>query len=196
LGKTTLAAGLATVLAKQFDTLLIDTDPQLSFQVWMQLVPEKHQPPFRWTADRPNLDLRKLEKTVEQLVVDTGPGHAKLTARAVAAADVCLIPFSGGLDVPHVIGHAQVVAGTPAFYVRSKVPQGENTQAAKAAAAIERITGLKVLDNSVPEWKRIRNLVSTGRSIPKSGPTYDIFESILLEVNDRLAAGEGHPNAK
>jgi chromosome partitioning protein len=106
-GKTTTAVYLAAVAAAGRKAVtLVDSDPQASAADWLE------------TSDDENLaGIGLVEAPTERLVskalgsvngdgvaiVDTPPGHERLLAKALEAADVVLVPTRvGGVEVPRV----------------------------------------------------------------------------------------------
>ena len=96
-GKTTLATNLSWALAQDVRTvLLLDADPQASSQNWAA---GPAQAPITLTVQADgNQDLMRLARSAaaehEWLIIDGPPGITRISADAVRAADVVLIPVS------------------------------------------------------------------------------------------------------
>lgn len=106
-GKTTTAVYLSALSTanKRWSTL-VDADPQASAADWLD---DTDDPNFERVdlAEAPTE--RLLNKTLDKLdpddtaVVDTPPGHERLLAKALARADVVVIPTRvGGVETPRV----------------------------------------------------------------------------------------------
>jgi chromosome partitioning protein len=92
-GKTTLATHIARGLQIEGErVLLVDADPQGSARDWHASDEENPVPTVG--IDRPTLhrDLPSLSKGYDWVVIDGAPQIAALSASAVKAADVVLIP--------------------------------------------------------------------------------------------------------
>jgi chromosome partitioning protein len=90
-GKTTVAVNLADVIGERVPTVLIDTDPQGSASAWLGGKAEHLR-----VENIP--EVGALERVLSQewdglVVVDGRPGDPKLTATAIKAADLTLLPL-------------------------------------------------------------------------------------------------------
>lgn len=90
-GKTTVAVNLADVIGERVPVVLIDTDPQGSASAWLG-GKAKHLRVENIT------EVAALERVLGQkwdglAVVDGRPGDPKLTAAAIKAADLTLLPL-------------------------------------------------------------------------------------------------------
>ena len=93
-GKTTLSTNLASAFAENDSVLLLDADPQGSAQDWAanqteptpNLVVKEAQP------NRLTEDARRSVRNYDWVIIDGPPGISKISADAVRAADLVLIP--------------------------------------------------------------------------------------------------------
>ncbi len=96
-GKTTLVAQLATALAETgMRVVLVDTDPQATLTAWMDLRRKRQAPReigFSAIAGwRVEMELARLARDADMLLVDTPP-HAESELRgAIRAAEFVLVP--------------------------------------------------------------------------------------------------------
>lgn len=97
-GKTTLAVQLATAMrAKGQSVAVVDIDPQASLTAWMRI--REHEarsaPEIRFSMVggwRLGVELDRLRREVDRIVVDSPP-HAESDAKgAIKAADLVLVP--------------------------------------------------------------------------------------------------------
>ena len=125
-GKTTLAAALSVAAADRPDARvgLVDLDPQGSLTRWwnaralpapllLRLAPER--------LARARVALRDVP--LDLLVLDCPPGFSPILERAVAAADLVLVPTGPGeLDLAAVASTAAMAerAGTPFRFVLNR----------------------------------------------------------------------------
>jgi chromosome partitioning protein len=142
-GKTTVAVSLAEAAAKRHGTaLLVDADPQGSAMTWAELADEIGEPLLSATVALPTRDLaRRLEAIgagrYALVVVDTPPGDARITASALAVADLVLIPARPtAADMSRLWPTLEAVAaaGKAAAVVLSQVRVGTRGLAAAAQA--------------------------------------------------------------
>ena len=105
-GKTTLVIQLATAfLAAGRDVAVVDIDPQASLTAWMRVREHRREPAPALRLSmiggwRLGVELDRLKREVDLVLVDTPP-HAETEAKAaVRAADLVLIPVQPSpLDV-------------------------------------------------------------------------------------------------
>lgn len=93
-GKTTLAVNLASMLAAEGKTLLIDADHQASSMVYAALRPED-VPEFQAvqiTNGTVHKAVKKFSKDYTNIVIDVGGGDTDAFRSAIYAADILLIP--------------------------------------------------------------------------------------------------------
>ena len=93
-GKTTLATNLACALADKGQVLLLDADPQASAQDWYD---SRGQPlanlQVKAVEDRALIQqVRGLRGEYHWVIIDGPPGINRISAEAVRAADLVLIP--------------------------------------------------------------------------------------------------------
>lgn len=97
-GKTTLSVSVAEAAAERYGrALLVDADAQGSTMAWAELAEEAGTPLMSAAVALPTRDLaRRLDAIgadrYEVVVIDSPPGDARVTAAALAVADVVLVP--------------------------------------------------------------------------------------------------------
>lgn len=92
-GKTTIATNVTHALHLQgHKVMLIDSDPQGSARTWSAECTDEIFPVIG--LDRENLprELKKISKGYDWIVIDGAPQLTKMSAAAVAASDVVIIP--------------------------------------------------------------------------------------------------------
>ena len=128
-GKTTLSINLSSAFAEIYPTLLLDADPQGSALDWAD---------SRTTTRLMNLDalgvepshllrdIRRLAPNYGWIIIDGPPGIGRISADAVRAADIVLIPskpspfdvWASADIVEAVKARQETTGGTPkAFFV-------------------------------------------------------------------------------
>ena len=93
-GKTTLSINLASAFAEVHPTLLVDADPQGSALDWAdsRATPQMNLDACGVEPSRLLRDVRNLAPRYTWIVIDGPPGIGRVSADAVRAADVVLIP--------------------------------------------------------------------------------------------------------
>lgn len=142
-GKTTVAVSLAEAAAQRHGTaMLVDADPQGSAMTWAELAEEVGEPLLCAAVALPTRDLaRRLEaigaSRYAMVVVDTPPGDARITAAALAVADIVLVPArptSADMSRLWPTLEAAAAGSKPAIVVLSQVRAGTRGLAAAAEA--------------------------------------------------------------
>lgn len=135
-GKTTLATNLAGCLHKRgYAVLLVDSDPQGTARDWGHARPEGVDLPSVIGIDRPTLekDIPAVASPFDFIVLDGAAKLERMTASAVKAADMVLIPVKhSGFDlwaveslVESILTRQQLTGGKPlAAFVVSSQSQG------------------------------------------------------------------------
>lgn len=93
-GKTTLSINLASAFAELYPTLLLDSDPQGSALDWAD---SRSSPQMNlFASELPSGDLtrevRGLARSYDWIIIDGPPGIGRVSAEAVRAANIVLIP--------------------------------------------------------------------------------------------------------
>jgi chromosome partitioning protein len=92
-GKTTIATNLAHALKQDnYTVLLIDSDPQGSARDWNEASGGNIIPVVGLDRETLAKDLQAISQGYDWIVIDGAPQIAKLSAAAVKAADLVLIP--------------------------------------------------------------------------------------------------------
>ncbi len=92
-GKTTIATNLAHALKRDGDkVLLVDADPQGSARDWNEANEGNIVPVVGLDRETLAKDLQAISQGYDWIVIDGAPQIAKLSAAAVKAADIVLIP--------------------------------------------------------------------------------------------------------
>ncbi|MCC5661736.1 AAA family ATPase [Nostoc sp. XA010] len=92
-GKTTIATNLAHALKRDnYTVLLIDSDPQGSARDWNEASSGNIIPVVGLDRETLAKDLQAISQGYDWIVIDGAPQIAKLSAAAVKAADLVLIP--------------------------------------------------------------------------------------------------------
>jgi chromosome partitioning protein len=147
-GKTTIATNLArSFQLRGFETIVVDTDPQGSARDWAA-TQDDVQVPMTVGVDRPVLDseIPRLEGRFDVAVIDGAAKVERISASAVKASDLVLIPVQpSAMDIwtagelVDLVKTRQEVAGSPeAAFVISRAITGTNL-AGSADVALEKL---------------------------------------------------------
>ena len=125
-GKTTLSINLASAFAELYPTLLLDADPQGSALDWAE---SRTEPQMNLAAqDLPAgsvlQDVRVQASDYDWVIIDGPPGISRISADAVRAADIVLIPckpspfdvWAAADIVDAVKARQKTTRGTPKAY--------------------------------------------------------------------------------
>lgn len=92
-GKTTISTNLAYAFTlMKFKTLLVDGDPQGSARDWHEANNAMLVPTIGLDRETLPMDLKSVDSGYEIIIIDGAPQIAKLSAAAIKAADLVLIP--------------------------------------------------------------------------------------------------------
>ena len=127
-GKTTLSINLSSAFAEIYPTLLLDADPQGSALDWAdsRTAPQMNLDALGVEQASLLRDIRRLAPNYGWIIIDGPPGIGRISADAVRAADIVLIPskpspfdvWASSDIVEAVQARQQATGGTPkAFFV-------------------------------------------------------------------------------
>lgn len=175
-GKSTLAATLATTLAREGARVaLLDTDPQQSLARWHQerqgraeAAPLAFEAPSGWRVPA-TLDRMKAESEV--LILDTPP-HADTDARiAMRAADLVLVPLQPSpADLWAMQGTLDLAAaeGRRALLVLNRVPSSGRLR--DEIIAQIRARGLPLLEPALGNRTAFASAFAQGLGVAEAAP--------------------------
>jgi chromosome partitioning protein len=123
-GKTTIATNLAHALLLDYKVLLVDSDPQGSLRDWNESNGGELIPVIGLDRETLPKDLKAVSKGYDFIVIDGAPQIAKMSAAAVKASDLILIPvqpspydvWACGDLVDIVTARQEVTDGKPLAY--------------------------------------------------------------------------------
>jgi chromosome partitioning protein len=171
-GKTTLAVNLAAVAAREFVTLVLDTDPQATASRWSQW--RGGGEPEVVDCGAPSLLAGKLEKSAElgaELVLIDTPPHADAMARQAARlADLILIPCRPrAFDLAAMEATSDLVRSSrkPAFVVFNAGPPHAPLVYRDAAEVIAGMFDLLIAPVFLSERAAFHHATASGRSAPE-----------------------------
>lgn len=154
-GKTVTAVHLATGLAKQGRTLLVDADPQGSALSWSEEA-----------ADLPcsvvSLPVRDLPRRLPPLlqgvahaVIDTPPGDRAIVRGAIAASDVAVVPMPTSImdldrlrPTLELIDEVEALTPVRVFVLLTRVRTA--TKSGRVTREVLEELGVSLLDAQVP----------------------------------------------
>jgi chromosome partitioning protein len=168
-GKTTLAVHLASAAARDFVTLIVDTDPQATASRWGEW--RNGADPEIIDCGAPTLLAGKLTKAAElgaELAVIDTPPHADAMARQAARlADLILVPCRPkAFDLAAIETTAELVKASqkPAFVVLMAGPPRAPLIYKEAAEVIEGSFGLQLAPVMLPERAAFHHSTAQGRT--------------------------------
>lgn len=199
-GKTTLATNLAHALSLHGDrVLLADADPQGSSRDWSEANPERLIPVIGLDRETLPKDLPAISHGYDWIVIDGAPQIAKLSAAAVKAAHLVLIPVQPSpydiwacADLVDIIQARQTICdGQPlAAFVISRVIK--NTKLGREVLDALSDYNLPVLNATTSQRVAYPTTASEGLTVfqdPKSKAAADEITAIKLEIMEVLRHG-------
>ena len=173
-GKTTLSTNLAFALATGQQVVLLDADPQGSAQDWYDSRPQPLDGlEVRGVEERHLLqEARRLGQDYPWVIIDGPPGITRVSAEAVRAADLVLIPvkpspfdlWAASDIVDAVMARRQVAGGAPraAFVITMSRPRTRLGRQVDQALAEYR---LAILDARTTERVAYPQAAIEGKSV-------------------------------
>ncbi len=195
-GKTTIAVNLAHALhLAGGKVLLVDSDPQGSARDWNEANEGEILPVVGLDRETLPKDLQAIKDGYDWVIIDGAPQIARLSAAAVKAADLVLIPCQpspydvwAAADLVDIIKARQdVTAGKPkAAFVVSRRIQG--TKLGREVEDALHGYDLPVLKSSTSQRVAYPTTASEGQTIfiEPGGPAVKEIESIMNELQELL----------
>lgn len=176
-GKSTLAIHLSTLAESGGRTLLVDTDPQASVDVWMK---RRESDTLGFAAislaDMAPVLRAAAESDVRWALVDTPPIADQTVADAMAGVDLVLIPVRPSLlDVASVVETVRMAQdlGTAYGCVLTMCPPRRGYAVADAVREVRDILvslGAPVFRTEISHRIGYQNAVNSGESVTEFGP--------------------------
>ncbi len=195
-GKTTIATNLAHgLIVKGYAVLLVDGDPQGSARDWHEANNAMLLPCIGLDRETLSADLKAVWRGYDIVVIDGAPQIAKLSAAAIKASDVVLIPVQPSpydiwatADLVDLIKQRQQVSdGKPdAAFVLSRIIK--NTNLSKDVVEALQDYDLPVLASRTSQYVAYAQSAAMGESIFSynlSGLAALEFRAILDEIISR-----------
>ena len=187
-GKTTTAVYLAHGLAAEGSTLLVDADPQGSSLSWSESAVELPFPTISLPTNHLHRQLESVAAAYEHVVIDTPPGHPGITASAMRAVDLVIIPVQPAiLDLDRIEATLELATDAQALndelrirLLLTRVRQGTKSQ--RDIREILAEDGLTVMETEIPQREAIG--LAGGTVVIR----LDAYEPLLDEIkNERVA---------
>ena len=184
-GKTTLSINLASALAEVNPTLLMDADPQGSALDWAdsRATPQMNLDACGVEPSWLLRDVRRLAPRYGWIIIDGPPGIGRVSADAVRAADIVLIPtkpspfdvWAASDIVEAVKARQETTGGTPKGFFVITMARPRTRLVGQVNAALSEY-GLPVLESRTTERVVYPMTAIEGKSV--------------LGSRDRAAQGE------
>ncbi len=205
-GKSTLAIHLSTLAQNGGRTLLVDTDPQASIDVWMK---RRESDTMGFAAvplgDLPSVLRAATDSDVRWALVDTPPIADDTVADAMTGVDFVLIPVRPSLlDVASVVETVRMAQGRDIAYgcVLTMCPPRRGFAVADAVREVRSILvdiGAPVFRTEITHRVGYQNAVNSGESVTEFGPRSIAAREIaalwaeILEDFEKRDAAAGPP---
>ena len=194
-GKTTLATNLADALHRDGQSVvLVDADPQGSARDWNDARVSSGFPVVETTLQNLERDVKELGRSYDWVIIDGPPQVARITAAAVRASDMVLIPVQPSpFDVWSSIDPVDIVAarqeafdGSPkaAFVISRAIT---NTKLSGEVEAALRAYGLPVLSSRTTQRVAYPTTAAQGNTVyadpdSKAAQEIDAIRSEIVEI--------------
>ena len=184
-GKTTTAVHLASELATQGRTLLIDADPQGTATQWALRIEEPR--PFDFLTDVAAYLSKRINDIAtgyEHVVIDTPPEYEDLVREAVLSVGTVIVPVAPShVDINRVHPTIELIAAleplnTPAVDILLTRVRARTNTGRASRLALEQL-GFPVLDTEIP----LREAYVTCFGTVPTGTEH--YGTVLLELVGR-----------
>jgi chromosome partitioning protein len=195
-GKTTVSIHLAHAFAlRGFKVLLVDSDPQGSTRDW--IAARNQEAPFSVIGlDRPviHLELPKLSKGYDHVLIDGAPRVSDLTRSAILAADLVLIPIQpspldiwAAHEVVELIQEAKIYKPIleATFLVNRKIV---NTAIAREVSEVLQGYPFPVLKATVSQRVAFAESLNIGSTVLETAPNGSAAAEIVAIADELLAS--------
>ncbi len=201
-GKTTLASAMAVAATREGEQVAVaDLDPQASLEAWHSLRGASDILLFR-LSEPDDLDaIREAadERGIGFVILDCPPTASDLAERAVALADLVILPVKvSPLDMLSIDATIELARkhGKLVLAVINETPDEAKQHVAEARHALE-AEGVKVATTSVSSRFTIREAMKIGRSAQEIKTARDKSASELrrlwIEIAEQLKALDAKP---
>lgn len=202
-GKTNIAINLAVKFSlMKEDTLLLDTDPQRSTEIFVKIRTENEREMLFSTISRygSGLDkeIRRLESKYDVVVVDTGGRDSQEMRQAMLVSDIVIIPaVPSDLDIavlnkminlfnmtktynPNAIALIVISKASPNPFLQSKVKD------LKEYILEKQLEDIYLLDSILYEREAYRNSITEGQGVveycKETDNAYRDFNEFVNEI--------------
>lgn len=195
-GKTTVSIHLAHAFAlKGLKVLLVDSDPQGSTRDW--IAARNQEAPFSVIGlDRPviHIELPKLSKGYDYVLIDGAPRVSDLTRSAILASDLVLVPIQpspldiwAAHEVVELIQEAKIYKSAleAAFLVNRKIM---NTAIAREVSEVLQNYPFPVLKAAMSQRVAFAESLNTGSTVLETAPNGLAAAEILAIAAELLAS--------
>lgn len=201
-GKTTLASAMAVAATRKGEQVAVaDLDPQSSLEAWHSLRSESDILLFR-LSEPDDLDAIReaaAEHDIGLVILDCPPTVSDLAERAVALADLVILPVKvSPLDMLSIDATIELSRrhGKPVLAVINETPDEAKQHVNEAREALE-AEGVTVARTSVSSRYTIREAMKIGRSAQEIKTSRDKSASELgrlwIEIANQLKALDAKP---
>lgn len=200
-GKTTMSINVAHGLViRGFKVLLVDGDPQGSARDWNAQNEGTIVPVIGLDRETLPVDLKAVKEGYDFIIIDGAPQISKLSAAAIRASDIILIPVQpspydvwASIDLVELIkARQEVTGGSPkAAFIISRVIK--NTKLSKEINDVLSDYGIPVFENFTSQSVTYPTIAAIGETVysPKYpvAPVWkarDEIETIINELMERF----------
>lgn len=187
-GKSTIATNLAVISAKaEYDTLLVETDPQESSADWVDTREELNVQPrinsvVKYGSSLRN-ELKVLSGKFQHIIVDAGGHDSDNFRSAIVVADILITPFKPSQfdtwtasKIDRKVGEAKLINEQLRAYVIfnevSPHPRMEDQAAASSFLTAE-LENFELLDFNIKHRIAFQRVIGQGKSVVEAQPGDD-----------------------
>lgn len=194
-GKTTSAINFSHGISKRgLKVLLVDADPQGSSRDWNEANNGEIVPVICLNSETLPKNLDAVKSGYDIVIIDTPPRIAKISAAALRASDLCIIPVQPSpfdvlatAETVDLIRYRQEIAGSPkAVFLINRVIK--NTLLSKEVMQPLIDYGFPILNSKMSQFISYAQSASDGQTIyttKSSEKAVAEIESIIDEVFDQ-----------
>lgn len=196
-GKTTMSTNIARgLILREYDVLLVDADPQGSARDWNEKNSATLVPVVGLDRETIATDLKGVMSGYDFVIIDGAPQISRLSAAAVRASDLVLIPVQpspydiwASLNLVELIkGRREITDGSPdAAFIVSRVIK--NTKLSNEVSEILCEYGIPVFKSFTSQLVVYPTTAAQGCSVFDCGPSaaQEEISKIIDEILERFA---------
>lgn len=195
-GKSTIAANLATELSKQYQTSVVDLDMQKSLTYYNTLREDSKLPPFEILKIKSSTELKSaINNNKHLMIVDAGGYDSDLNRIAIAGSDLIITPVSdSGIELVGLLNFRKVIRDAREYRPKiqshillNKIHPWTNSSLSEIYNFIKNNPEFNKLDSILRDRADYKKAFDSGKSvIEQNGKAKQEMEALIEEIQKWL----------